>query len=185
MIAHRFTPEQYALLDMLEDAKLMPVRGEDGKNVDAVDPRMRVLQAQLADVLENFDGDGALLLARLSDELKLRHEARIAYIRKIEGQARAAASASQVMVGLLQHLMIAHDVGKVVADDMTMEIVQTESNKEWRVTDIEKLPERFWLESTERVIDPNSITQHFLISEEPLPGVEWVDIPGKKSLRRV
>jgi len=184
MIVNNLTPEQYRLLDLLEDPKLRPAKNEDGDVVDAVDPRLRVIEAQLADLLDDFDADKAIELAQIADELVARNTARMNYARQVSQGARAGHEASEIIVSLLERMMIKHGIDRATNEQMRLEILESEPVETVHVTDSSLLPEEFWHIPDARMIDHNRIAMAMEDPTTEIPGVERVMPDPIPQLRR-
>tara|TARA_R100000654_G_scaffold21377_2_gene43095 strand:- start:29 stop:586 length:558 start_codon:yes stop_codon:yes gene_type:complete len=184
MIINNLTPDQYRLLDLLEDPNLRPAKNEDGDVVDAVDPRLRVIEAQLADLLDDFDADKAIELAQIADELVARNTARMNYARQVSQGARAGHEASEIIVSLLERLMIEHGIDSASNDQMRLQILVSEPVERAQVTDPDLVPEEFWHVPDGRMIDHNRIAQEMEDPTTEIPGVERVMPDPIPQLRR-
>lgn len=184
MIVAKLTEDQYALLDMLEDTGLVPAKDEDGNSVDEIDPRVRVIEAQLSELIENFDADAALQIAGMADELMARNTARIKYASQISASAQAGHASANLLVSVLESLMLEHGIDRASNESTQLEIVETASSEKWTIVDAKSVPDEFWHNPDTKRINPNLIAQHFIVSDEPIPGVEMMEMPAKRSLRR-
>lgn len=184
MIVNQLTPDQYRLLDLLEDPKLKPATNQEGDPVDEIDPRLRVIQAQLADLLEDFDADSAIMLAQLADELVARNTARLNYVRQVSQHARAGHEASEIIVGLLERLMIEHGIEQATNEQMRLEILESEPVETVQITDSSQVPDEFWHVPDGRILDRNRIAMAMEDPTTEIPGVERVMPEPIKQLRR-
>ena len=184
MIVNRLTPDQYRLLDLLEDPKLKPATNEDGDPVDEVDPRIRVIEAQLAHLIENFDADAAIVLAQLADELVARNTARLNYVRQVSQHARAGHEASEVIVGMIERLMIQHGIDRATSPQMRLEILESEPVETVQITDSSLVPDEYWHVPDGRMLDRNRIAMAMEDPTTEIPGVERVMPDPIKQLRR-
>ena len=181
MIINKLTPERYELLEILEDARLRPNPNEGSEQAD---PRLRVMEAHLEDLLEDFDAEKALILAQLADELVARNTARIRYANAVSEHARAGHEAADVMVNLLERLMIENDIEKAQNDQMRLEILDTEPAETWRIVDSKLVPEQFWHIPDEKSVSHNLVAMHLEDPDASIPGIERTTSKPAPRLRR-
>ena len=184
MITKKFTEQEYELLEMLEDQSLVPAKDADGNDVDEVDPRMRVIEAQLDHLINDFNADAAIRMGELSDELVARNRARIQYAEQISASARAGIDASVLLVNLLETMMLETGLDEAKSESMHLKIYTRPGIKRWVVSDARLVPDEFWHRSDERFIDMNAITVAQLQSPRDIPGVTEITEPDHRGLRR-
>jgi hypothetical protein len=183
MIVTTFTPEQYALLEMLENPQLVPSK-DDEQPATGEDPRIRVLEAQLPNLASDFDESHAVLLAQMADELVARNKARIEYANKASARAKAGHEAANVLVDYVTAAMRANDIDHASGDGVDLQMHMNEPTPAWSIVDIKALPEEYWKVNETRTVNFNKIEMHFIDQGDPIPGVEQFERPARKYLRK-
>lgn len=184
MIINKLTAEQYELLDILEDARLRPAKNEHGEPVDEVDPRLRVIETHLAELIADFDAAKAIVLAQMADELVARNTARLRYAQTVSAHAQAGHEASNVLVDLLENLMTENGIEKASNEQMRLEMVQMKPKESWAVVEIDEVPEKFWHIPNEKSISHNLVAMALEDPETEIPGIERTTVQGGPKLRR-
>ena len=176
MIVANFKPEEYELLNALEDPALLPVQGEDGEMIDEVDPRLRVIEAFLGDVLDSDDSGIPILLVQMSQELQERNKART------QRRAKAAMQVAKLLSALAEEVMVRNDIEETECDSFKLKIREDESYDRLHIFDEELVPEKWWTSHTQKYIDQGAIDLHLRAGGDEVPGAEMYTPPPIKQM---
>lgn len=171
MIINQLTAEQYELLDVLEDARLRPAKNPNGETITETDPRLRVIEAQLSGLIENFDADAAITIAQMADELVARNTARIKYAQSVMQHAAAGHDASEVLVNLLEELMLANGVKEAKNEQMHLQMIEMDPQHTWAITDPDAIPDEYWHHPDAKSVDRNKVAMRLENEEAEIAGI--------------
>jgi hypothetical protein len=183
MIVTDFTPEEYELMNALQNPALIPVHNEDGEQVDAVDPRERVIKAHLGELLDGDDPALAVRLVHMAQEITMQNEARRKYLAGVAVKAKAGTQVARLLTELAEQYMLEKGIDEAEAVDFTLKIQGSTPFDRSVVVDSDAVPDEWWTEHHQRMIDEAAIDQHLRNGGDSIPGVEWVTTDSVKRMR--